>query len=108
MYIIEQRQKFEKGHKQAILERYQKPFILQKVDGFVKREVLINETNKDFDSIIVKVYFESREAYIKWEGSDLHRSMHAGPKESKPITPGLMEVTRTSYHELVTVYKTKA
>ncbi|MBM7454036.1 hypothetical protein JN09_001380 [Acholeplasma morum] len=34
--------------------------------------------------------------------------MHAGPKESRPITPGLMEVTRTSYHELVTVYKTKA
>ncbi|MDY0210082.1 MAG: antibiotic biosynthesis monooxygenase [Acholeplasma sp.] len=104
MYIIEQSMKFEKGYKEVLLAKYQQPFILQQVEGFIKREVLINESSKDYDLLIIKVYFSSRQAYINWEGSDLHKSMHKGPHGHKKTIEGLIESKRTAFHELVTLY----
>lgn len=96
MYVIVRTMKTEKNFQQTFKSQFESPFILQDVDGFIKREVLLDSKNKDFDIFKVSIYFESREAYINWESSDLHKSMHKDKKEKKEI-PGLIEANRETY-----------
>lgn len=102
MFVIVKVYRLEKGLKELYKERFSQPFVLQNVDGFVRREVLFDQKNPMFDTLRISVYFESRDAYIAWEGSELHRSMHANGKKH-PEMPGVIEGFKESYHELVTL-----
>lgn len=105
MYVTTRVLKMEKGHKDSFITRFNQPFVLQSFDGFVKREVLIDERNKSYDLYRISVYFDSRQAYINWEGSETHKAMHQNSNGHKKEMPGLIEASRETFHELVTLYK---
>lgn len=104
MYIKTRIMKMEKGYKEVLLEKFSKPSLLEDFNGFVKREILIDESNKTFDVFRISNYFISRQAYIEFESSDLHKQMHQN-KQSKEKLEGLIEVTKETYYELITTYK---
>ncbi|MCV2232752.1 antibiotic biosynthesis monooxygenase [Paracholeplasma manati] len=103
MYIIARVLKVEKGQKAVLQERFSQPFRLQTIVGFVKREVWIDEKNPQFDLIRIQIYWESREAFYAWEGSEEHKALHKGGKGHGEM-PGVIESTKETYFELATVY----
>jgi heme oxygenase (staphylobilin-producing) len=102
MYIITRVLKVEKGQKALLQDRFSQNFRLQTIDGFIKREVLIDEKNKDYDIYRVSIYWTSREAFYAWEGSDEHKALHKGGKSHGDM-PGVIESSKETYFELATV-----
>lgn len=103
MYIITRVLKVEKGQKTLLQAKFSEPFRLQTVDGFVKREVMIDEKNPNFDTYRVNIYWTSREAFYAWEGSEEHKALHQNGKGHGQM-PGVIESTKETYFELATVY----
>lgn len=103
MYIITRVLKVEKGQKAVLQEKFSQPFRLQTIDGFVKREVLIDEKFPEYDTYRISVYWASREAFYAWEGSDEHKALHKQGKGHGDM-PGVIESSKETYFELTTIH----
>lgn len=103
MYVMTRVLKVEKGQKANLQERFSQPFRLQTVNGFIKREVLIDEKNPAYDLYRVSVYWDSREAFYAWEGSEEHKALHKNGKGHGEM-PGLIEASKETFFELAIIF----
>ncbi|MGE4320798.1 MAG: antibiotic biosynthesis monooxygenase [Acholeplasmataceae bacterium] len=76
MYIISRMIKVEKGHTQNLIAKFDKVSPVFQSKGFVKREILVDYMQKQFDLVNISTYFENKEAYLQWESSPEHIAMH--------------------------------
>lgn len=66
---------------------FTKPSDLQKMDGFVKVEVLITKNLKEYDELNVNMYWNSIEDFKRWRNSDAFKEAHTGPENSSEVSP---------------------
>lgn len=103
MYVMTRVLKMEKGQKENFRTRFSQPFRLQTVEGFVKREVLLDEKNPTYDLYRISVYWTSREAFYAWEGSEEHKALHKNGKGHGEM-PGLIEASKETFFEIATIF----
>lgn len=63
------------GSSKLLVEKYEKPSIVENQDGFVERRVLVKKGRGD-EEVLVLVTWESEEHWKKWEKSDAHIAGH--------------------------------
>lgn len=97
MYIISRVFKFEKGKYTTIIEKFKHKGPLIHARGFIKRDVLLDEHQKDYDVLRIMIYWEDQKAYYAWEGSPDHIAMHKAQKEQPKVIDGLIEMYKESY-----------
>ena len=83
-----------KGNDEEIINNFKKPSIVENSPGFIKRELMYDKKNSEFDLFRTYLYFENRKSYYIWQGSPEHIAMHKNKKE-KPSY--LIEMTKESY-----------
>ncbi len=76
MYIISRMIKIEKDYTQKLIDKFDKVSPVFQFKGFVKREISVDHTQKQFDLVNISTYFENKEAYLQWESSPEHIAMH--------------------------------
>ncbi len=97
MYIIVRITKVQKGFGEQMKERFLSPSPIDQSPGFVKRELLFNGKNPDYDELRTMFYFEDKKAFYIWEGSPAHIAMHKNrdPQAQRPAE--ILEVTKEVY-----------
>ena len=98
MYVISRVFFFEKGHRDKMVEKYSQPPVMINSKGFIKRDVLLDQKDPEKDILRVLIYWESKEAFYRFEGSPLHIAMHKdknNPHHQKP--EGLIDMHREAY-----------
>ena len=60
----------------SVLEDFNLPSAVNKAEGFIRREVLINRESEDEDVIRVLIYWKDRESLKQWQGSKEHQQGH--------------------------------
>jgi len=100
VYIISRILKFEKGKYTTTIEKLKHKSPLLSAQGFVKRDILLDDTHKDFDILRIMVYFTDIKAFYKWEGSPEHIQMHRQAHTHKEPVQGLIERSKESYNLL--------
>lgn len=73
------------GNAHQVVERFNQPGILEEQPGFVELTILVKQTRKGEEEVVLLFRWESEEAWKNWEKSDAHIQGHrqkAG--QSKP------------------------
>ncbi|MDY0074625.1 MAG: antibiotic biosynthesis monooxygenase [Acholeplasmataceae bacterium] len=100
---------FKKGHIEHIEAHFKRQPPMLHFPGFIRRDVLLNQQNEDIDIVRMIIYWESKEAYYRFEGSPEHIAMHRdknNPHHQKP--EGLIDVKREAYHVIASdIYVSK-
>jgi heme-degrading monooxygenase HmoA len=106
MYVINKRYILEKGIATQYKDQWIAPIQMQNHKGFLRFETFLNEDHMEFDQFQLLAAFESKDAFIAWQQSEAHRSMHQDPNY-KPHTPhiGVLKQEVTRYEQLNGVYK---
>lgn len=81
MFLISRLLKIEKGKSEQLYSKYLKEGIVDKFDGFIKLDVLLNTKNKEYDRLVVNVYWEDRDAFLRFERSPEHINSHKNQGE---------------------------
>lgn len=83
MIIVTNRIKTKPGFAKRMAPNFTKPGPLQKMEGFVKVEVLITQNNNaEFDELNVNMYWESMENFSVWRNSETFKEAHKRPDPS--------------------------
>lgn len=81
MIIVTNRIKTKPGFAKRMAPNFTKPGPLQKMDGFVKVEVLITQNNnEEYDELNVNSYWESVDNFSVWRNSDIFKEAHKRPE----------------------------
>ncbi|GIP19243.1 antibiotic biosynthesis monooxygenase [Paenibacillus montaniterrae] len=81
------------GNSDKILERFTKkpgdgPSLIEQREGFIGRELLVKQTRRGDEEVVMIIRWESEEAWKAWEKSPEHIAGHrAKLKEGKPQQP---------------------
>lgn len=94
MFVTLKKFKLEKGFGNKLSEGFLKKGIVENSKGFVKLEVLLNNNYQDYDLIIIKIYWESKEDFINFERSPEHLKSH---KEKKIRPKEIIDVSFEMY-----------
>ena len=87
LYIVSRIFSFHKGIDHTAVEQFNHPSMMKHFPGFIRRDVLLNTKNPDIDEVRILVYWESKQAYYRFEGSPEHIQMHkdkSHPHHQKP------------------------
>lgn len=98
MYVVVRTMKVKKGFDEVIINNFNKPTIVENSPGFVKRELMYDKKNQDFDIYKTFIYFKDRKAFYIWQGSPEHIASHKNKKEKPEY---LIELTKETY-DLIT------
>jgi heme oxygenase (staphylobilin-producing) len=91
MIIVTNRIKTKPGFAKRMAPNFTKPGPLQKMEGFVKVEVLITQNdNAEFDELNVNMYWENMDNFAVWRNSDAFKEAHKRPE------PGSAEAQQES------------
>ncbi len=94
MYVVVRVMKVLKGFDEQIIANFKKPAIIENSPGFIKRELMYDLKESEFDLFKTHLYFENRKAYYIWQGSPEHIAMH---KDKKPKAEYVIEVKKETY-----------
>ncbi|WP_066166411.1 antibiotic biosynthesis monooxygenase [Aliarcobacter cryaerophilus] len=94
MHIVLRKFKVEKGFLKKLSEKFLNDSDIQKADGFIKMEFFSNEKKVDFDTGILKIYWESKDSFSKWKKSPDHVEGH---KDNKGLPKEVVDITIESY-----------
>lgn len=91
MLIVTNKIKTKVGMAARMAPGFTKPSGLEKMDGFVKVEVLITKDLTDYDELKVNMYWENLESFEAWRNSDSFKNAHKRPEpgseEAKAESP---------------------
>ncbi|MEA4917234.1 Heme oxygenase (staphylobilin-producing) [bioreactor metagenome] len=76
MYVVSRNMKVAKDISESVLEDLTLPSRVNKAEGFIRREVLVNKEADDFDIIKVLVYWKDKASQEKWHASKEHSQSH--------------------------------
>lgn len=98
MYVISRVFSFEKGYHDKIVERFSQPPVMINFPGFIRRDVLLDRKDPAKDVLRMLIYWESKEAFYRFEGSPEHIAMHKDKHSSHHQKPeGLIDMHREAY-----------
>jgi heme oxygenase (staphylobilin-producing) len=104
MFVISRVFKCQKREHSIYKDYFLKQSPLDHFKGFIKKELLINDKDKDFDIVRLYVFFESKKAFYEWEGSPMHIALHKDKSSSHhQKLEGVMEVYAEKYESLGSV-----
>lgn len=84
MFIITRVIEVEKGVSESFIQVFHNQKLVEKTIGFIKKEVLINDQNPNFDTLRLSVYFKDKNDFIAWEKSPEHLALHQNKSKEKP------------------------
>jgi heme oxygenase (staphylobilin-producing) len=87
MIIVTNRIKTKVGFAEKMAPMFTRPGALQKMDGFVKVEVLITKNLSEYDELNVNMYWKTMEDFTQWKNSDAFKEAHNGPTSSGQESP---------------------
>lgn len=87
MIIVTNKLKMKPGFAEKMAPMFTRPGDLQKMDGFIKVEVLITKNLTEYDEMNVNMYWESVEDFTRWRNSDVFKEAHNTPENSKEHSP---------------------
>ncbi|MCR6097897.1 antibiotic biosynthesis monooxygenase [Salipaludibacillus agaradhaerens] len=64
------------GSAQKVVDQFASPGVVEEAEGFVDLSVLVKETRKGPDEVVIMIRWESEEAWKQWEKSEPHLNMH--------------------------------
>lgn len=98
MYVISRVFSFEKGYRENIIEKFSKPPVMLHFPGFIRRDVLFSQKDPAKDIVRMVIYWESKEAFYRFEGSPEHIAMHKDKHNAHNQKPeGLIDISREAY-----------
>lgn len=81
MIVVTNRIKTKQGFASRMAPNFTKPGSLQKMDGFVKVEVLVTQSEQnDYDELNVNMYWKSMDNFAQWRNSDAFKEAHKRPE----------------------------
>lgn len=93
MIVVTNRIKTKVGFAEKMAPAFTRPGALQKMEGFVKVEVLLTQNLTEHDEISVNTYWEDMDSFTKWRNSDAFKESHKRPepgsKEAQQESPVL-------------------
>jgi len=75
------------GFAEKMAPMFTRPGAVQKMDGFVKVEVLITKDLSEYDELNVNMYWNSIEDFTEWKNSDAFKEAHKGPANDGQDSP---------------------
>lgn len=87
MIIVTNKIKTKLGFAEKMAPMFTRPGDLQKMDGFVKVEVLITKNLTEYDELNVNMYWDTLEDFTRWRKSDVFKEAHRGPENSEEVSP---------------------
>ncbi|WP_433745851.1 heme oxygenase [Falsibacillus pallidus] len=87
MIIVTNKIKMKLGFAEKMASSFTRPGTLQKMNGFVKVEVLITQNLSEYDELNVNMYWMTMEDFIQWKNSDAFKEAHAKPANSGQESP---------------------
>ena len=87
MIIVTNRIKMKLGFAEKMAPMFTRPGALQKMNGFVKVEVLITKNLSEYDELNVNMYWNTMEAFTEWKNSDAFKEAHTGPANGGQDSP---------------------
>lgn len=98
MYVVSRVLSFEKGYIESLIEGYKKTPVMLHFPGFIRRDILLDQKNPARDVMRILIYWESKQAFYRFEGSPLHISLHRDKTSSHVQKPeGLIDMHREAY-----------
>lgn len=87
MIIVTNRIKTKLGLAAKMAPMFTRPGALQKMEGFVKVEVLITKNLTEYDELNVNMYWNTIEDFTQWKNSDAFKEAHTGPTKAEQDSP---------------------
>ncbi|WP_226036692.1 heme oxygenase [Aquibacillus saliphilus] len=87
MIIVTNRIKMKLGFAEKMAPMFTRPGTLQKMNGFVKVEVLITKNLSEYDELNVNMYWNTMEDFTLWKNSDAFKEAHSGPTNGEQESP---------------------
>lgn len=109
MYVISRNMKVAKDLTDTLIGEFSTPSAVNKAEGFIRREVLVNREAEDVDVIKILVYWKDQDASKKWQGSKEHQQghidRHKQMKESgkKPLDRKALNMTFETFEAVSTL-----
>lgn len=83
MFVVQKKIEITKESRNDLIERLNHPSVMFSYPGFIKREVLLNDSLADRDVIVMLVYWREKADYIAWQRSKDHMEMHKAKAASQ-------------------------
>jgi heme oxygenase (staphylobilin-producing) len=87
MIIVTNKIKTKLGLAAKMAPMFTRPGALQKMEGFVKVEVLITKNLTEYDELNVNMYWNTIEDFNQWKNSDAFKEAHKGPTSAEQESP---------------------
>ncbi|MCM3705976.1 MULTISPECIES: heme oxygenase [Cytobacillus] len=87
MIIVTNRIKLKSGFAEKMAPMFTRPGALQKMNGFVKVEVLVTKDLPEYDELNVNMYWDTMEDFTQWKNSDAFKEAHSGPGNGGQDSP---------------------
>lgn len=97
MYIVVRITKVKKGFGEQMKERFLSPSPIDKSPGVIKRELLFNGKNPEYDEFRNVIYFQDKKAFYVWEGSPEHIALHKNRDPHAKRPEEIIEVSKEAY-----------
>jgi heme oxygenase (staphylobilin-producing) len=82
----------EAGYADSVAERFSQRGLMDGMEGFIDRIVMVKTRARNADEVLVLVRWESEEAWKNWEKSDTHVQAHR-QNAGKPKPPYILNQT---------------
>lgn len=94
MYVVVRIMKVKKGFDEEVINNFKKKSIVEQSPGFVKRELMYDKKNEEYDLFKTYIYFKDRKGFYVWQGSPEHIASHKNKKEKPEY---LISLTKETY-----------
>ncbi|ETP68012.1 hypothetical protein AC739_17875 [Planococcus glaciei] len=96
MFVQSRKMTITEGNSHLVLERFSKPGILEKQEGFVDMKVLQKKVRRGEEEVLILVTWESEAHWKQWEKSDVHIAGHKA-NLNKPKPAHILNVEVAKY-----------
>ncbi|UTR13315.1 antibiotic biosynthesis monooxygenase [Salipaludibacillus sp. LMS25] len=84
------------GSAPKVVDQFASPGVIEEAEGFVDLSVLVNETRKGPDDVVIVIRWESEETWKQWEKSEPHLNMHRQSR-GKPKPEHIISSSHQTY-----------
>lgn len=76
MYVVIRNMKVSKEISKIVIADFSAPSAVNKAEGFIRRDVLVNTKADDVDEVKILYYWKDKDSVEKWHASKEHQAMH--------------------------------
>jgi len=96
MFIETKKITVKSGYSSKVVERFGQKGVIEQSPGFIDLSVLVSESRKGDDEVIVLIRWESEAHWKQWEKSDVHIQMHR-QNRGKPKPDHIVDSSHQTY-----------